>query len=630
MRSYRIFFVLVISLWIGNLGSCSMDAEHLTLAENGKSTYRIVISQNPSPSIQYAAEELQKFLAQMTEATLPIVTDQEEPTEQEILIGNSERFRQAGIALDITALGVEGYYLKTVGSRLVIAGGPQRGALYGVYGLLDDHLGCRWFTSGKPGSGPYYSPKVSPRKPLVVPEINRIPKYSRLEIPLLDEKKVPVLEYREVFTCDCFDGDWCARNRVNSHASELEAKHGGKVAIASLAHTFNALVPPQKYFDEHPEYFSLVNGRRVKDYTQLCCTNEEVIRVCTQAVLETMRAVPEGRIFSVSQNDCFNYCECENCQKLARQEESQMAPVLMLVNRVAEAVEKEFPQNTVQTLAYQWTRKPPKTIRPRKNVVIQLCSIECCFSHPLATCDSDANRAFRKDLEAWSKTGARLWVWDYVTCFTHYLMPFPNQHVRRDNIRFYVQHGVTGIFEQDVFNTPHGELSALGGYLTARFLWNPDYDETQAINEFLTAYYGSAAETVNDYLKLLQNRVEKKNIHVHIFESLVSPHLADDLLIEANALWQKAEEQTSNDPVVLQRVKISRMSVDYAIVERARLQIAGHLPVNEDLKILALHRVEPYLETLKQSGLARLAEVVPLNFDQYRKGLISALGVNIP
>ena len=73
-----------------------------------------------------------------------------------------------------------------------------------------------------------------------------------------------------------------------------------------------------------------------------------------------------------------------------------MAPVLQLVNRVAEAVEKEFPDKAVETLAYQWTRQPPKTMRPRPNVIIRLCSIECCFSHPLATCDSPANRTFRR------------------------------------------------------------------------------------------------------------------------------------------------------------------------------------------------------------------------------------------
>jgi hypothetical protein len=605
MYSRRLSGIFLVILGTRVICSAAAPTERLLLAENGHSAYRIVVPENASPSIQHGAEELQTFLAQMTGARLPIVSDHEPLAEEELLLGENTHLRQAGMTLDFSSLGAEGYHLKTFGRRLVIAGGPQRGVLYGVYGLLEDHLGCRWFT----------------------PELSRVPKYSKLEIPPLNERRIPVLEYRELFLFDCFDGDWCARNRMNSHAARLEAKHGGKVAIVSLAHTFNSLVPSDKYFNTHPEYFSLVKGKRLKDHSQLCCTNEEVIRLCTQATLARMKAKPEGRIFSVSQNDYFHYCECEKCQKLAREEDSQMAPVLALVNRVAEAVEREFPQNMVQTLAYQWTRKPPKNLRPRKNVVIQLCSIECCFSHPLARCNSEANRKFREDLEAWSKTGAHLWIWNYTTNFANYLMPFPNQRVLKNNIRFFVNHGVQGIFEQDTYDTPNSELAPLGGYLMAKFLWNPNYDENKAINEFLAAYYGPAAMPIRRYLNLLHDWVQRENIHVHIYDPPSSPHLADDLLQKANALWQEAERAVEKDPVVLNRVQISRLCVDYAIVERARLETAGKLPLDKELKNLALKRFEPYLKTLEQSGVTRLHEGTPLNLETYRQVLAAGLGV---
>jgi hypothetical protein len=177
---------------------------------------------------------------------------------------------------------------------------------------------------------------------------------------------------------------------MNSSNGRLEEKHGGKVSFAKgfFVHTFNRLVPPEKYFDEHPEYFSMIKGQRLKKNSQLCCTNPDVIRLCTEGIREAMRAQPRATVFSVSQNDWRNYCQCPVCQELAREKDSQIGPVLQLVNRVAEGVEKEFPDKIVETLAYQWTRRPPKNMRPRPNVVIRLCSIECCFSHPLATCDS--------------------------------------------------------------------------------------------------------------------------------------------------------------------------------------------------------------------------------------------------
>jgi len=609
MNVWRKVLVMAVGVCAA-VGICAVlaadgRAEELVLAEGGRSEYRIVVAEDASPSTRYGAEELQSFLEQITGARLPIVSDGPPIGAREIILGNSAHLRQLDTTVDFDRLGDEGYVLRTVGPRLVIAGGDLRGNLYGVYGLLEDHLGCRWFAPG----------------------VSRIPKRQRLAIGPIDQTCVPVLEYREPFTFDCFDGDWCARNRVNSSSGRLEAKHGGKVKFAGgfFVHTFNRLVPPEKYFDEHPEYFSLVKGKRLKDRSQLCCTNEEVIRLCTEAIRRAMRDQPDALAFSVSQNDWHNYCECDRCQALAEKEGSQIAPVLHLVNRVAEAVEDEFPDKVVETLAYQWTRRAPKTMRPRANVVIRLCSIECCFSHSLAECDSPANQAFRQDAAAWARVADRLWVWDYVTDFRHYLLPFPNQRIRNDNIRFFIEHNVTGIFEQDTYNSPNSELVELGGYLTAKFLWNPDYDEATAIDEFLTGYYGRAAGPIGRYLDLIHDRAQRENIHVNIWAGPESPHLTDELLTAADRLWQEAEAAVAGQPDVLRRVKLSRMSVDYAILERARLQATGKLPAKAEFRSLAAKRFEPFFEVLDSSRLSRVREWTVLDKEAYRKDLAGSL-----
>jgi len=605
MMSRSIPGLLIVGFCL--LSAATARADDLVLADGGQSAYRIVVADEASPSTRHAAEELQLFLRQMSGAKLPIVSDRQPLAGQEIVLGDNAHLRQLGVQIDFPTLGREGYVLRTVGQRLIIAGGAQRGNLYGVYGLLEDHLGCRWFA----------------------PDVSRIPQTPRLVIGPIDEQKVPVLEYREPFTFDCFDGDWCARNRMNSSTGRLEEKHGGKVMFGSgfFCHTFAGLVPPDKYFKEHPEYFSLVGGKRQDGYAQLCCTNEDVIRLCTEGILKGMKAHPEAFVFSVSQNDVDKHCECDRCQALAKQEDSQMAPVLALVNRVAEAAEKEFPDKAVETLAYQWTRRPPKTMRPRPNVIIRLCSIECCFAHPLEKCDSPANRAFCRDLEGWSKLSNRLWIWDYVTDFSHYLMPFPNQRVRDDNIRLFVRNNVKGIFEQDTYNSPHSELAALGGYMTAKFLWNPDYDENTAMTEFLDAYYGPAAKPIREYLNLTHDYVEKNNIHVVIWAPPTSAHLTDDLLTEANRLWQEADRLAAADAAVLKRVQIGRMSVDYAVVERARAAAGKKDSPPSPLAALAVERFKPFVETLAASGLTRLHEWTQLDVADYRTKLAAALGV---
>ena len=410
--------------------------------------------------------------------------------------------------------------IRTVGERLVIAGGSLRGPCT----ACTDCSKITWDADGLHRASAAF------------------PTRARLAVGPIDDRQVPTLEYREPFLADCFDGDWCARNRVNSSFSRLEAKHGGKVKITSLAHTFQFLVPPEKYYKQHPEYFSLVDGKRMDGYAQLCCTNPDVIRLCSEGLRDLMRANPDGDVFSVSQNDCFNHCECPKCQEVAKREGSQMGPVLQLVNHAAEAVEREFPNKIVTTLAYQWTRHPPKLTRPRPNVVIVLCSIECCFAHPVATCDSEANKAFCADVEGWSKIAPRLWVWDYVTDFANYLLPFPNHQSLGPNIRYYAEHNVKGIFEEDACDTVQDEMAPLDGYVMAKCLWNPRYDASRATAEFLEAYYGEAAAPIRSYLDLLHNRVHRENIHVGCYAPVTHPHLTDELLVQADQLWQQAED----------------------------------------------------------------------------------------
>ncbi len=578
----------------------------IEIARNGRSKYRIVVAVDASPSTMHGAIELQMFLHMMTGAEVPIVSDRLPVGKREIILGNNDHLKRIGVNIDFDKLGDEGYVLRTSGKHLVIAGGELRGNMYGVYGLLEDHLGCRWFT----------------------PEVSHIPLFERLEIPPLDETNIPVLEYREPYVWEAFDGDWAARNRMNRNSKDggLGVKHGGRIEWVPdmFVHTFEKLVPPEKYFRQHPEYFSLVGRRRLRKRSQLCSTNEDVVRIVTEGVLEAFRKNPQAYVISVSQNDWGNYCECPKCSALAENEGSQIAPIIQMVNRVAEEVEKEFPGRMIETLAYQWSRKAPKTIRPRHNVVIRLSTIECCFSHPLESCDSPENIEFANDIREWSKTADRLWVWNYMTSFTHYFVPFPNLRVRDDNIRFFVNNNVKGIFQQDVYTTPFGELSELSGYLNAKLLWNPDYDEDTAINEFLAGVYGPAAGPIREYIDIIHDKVEDDNIHIGIWQGPDAEYLTDEILTGADSLWAEAETALEDMPEVLERVRIARLSVDYAIIARDRNRGDAYIVDHEKYRLYVNpsfnQRVERFCNIAENAGVIKLREY---NFtvDEFREDI---------
>ena len=161
----------------------------------------------------------------------------------------------------------------------------------------------------------------------------------------------------------------------------------------------------------------------------------------------------------------------------------------------------------------------------------------------------------------------------------------------------------------------------------AKCLWNPNCDPDCVIHEFLEGYYGKAALPIRGYLDLLANHVNAKQFHVGIYTNPDAPFLTDELLAQANALWQQAEDLTAGQPEVLRRVKLSRMSPDYAIVERARLQAQKKLPASPALLALAAARFKPFIETLKSSAVSGLAEGQSVDKDAYARDLAKALGL---
>ena len=581
----------------------------IRLAEHGKTRAVIVVAPDAPAATRHAAEELQRFLGEITGAEFEVVPDTEPLREVELIVGHNRHAHALNVSVDYSRLGADGYVLISKGSRVLLAGGEPRGTLYAVYGLLEDHLGCRWFT----------------------PEVSRIPNAAILSLEPLNEVRIPPLEYREPFVRECFDPDWCARNRMNSSNVDLKDYHGGKIIYHGFVHTFNSLLPPEKWFDTHPEYFSLVKGQRLRERTQLCCTNPDVIRLVTEEITRRMREHPEATVFSVSQNDWYNYCECDQCQALAQAEGTQAAPLLYLVNAVARAVRDEFPDKIIDTLAYQYTRKPPRTMRPEPNVVVRLCSIECDFSHPFEARLTPENKGFCEDLEGWNRLTDRLWIWNYNTSFSHYLVPFPNLWVRGPNIRYLVRHGVTGIFEQDVYNTFHGEFSALSGYLGAKLLWNPDYDENRAINEFLEGVYDEAAPYLRRYLDMIHDAVADPKTNMVIWIGPTASFITDELIARADKLFDAAEQAVADEPDTLERVRIVRMSVDYTAIERLRRSFGlrsafrlNHRNFTVAVDPVLRARIDRFLETAERSGLERLGEGGPLLAD-YRQDLLRAL-----
>jgi hypothetical protein len=512
----------------------------LTLASKGATRHVIVVDPAATAPELTAAKELATTLRQITGAEFAIQTNTKAPTRA-ILVGGGAAASEAFLDVPFDGLGAEELVMRTRGNRLLLAGGRPRGTLYAVSRFLQQHGGVRWWT----------------------PWVSKIPKQPTLRLGDLDVRQKPAFEYRESFWYPAFDADWSWRNGCNGHSSRLTPDRGGRIDYKGFVHTFYPLVPPEKHFAEHPEWFSLLKGKRTADRAQLCLTNPKLRDFMVERVKAWLRESPEASIMGVSQNDWHGACACADCQALDEAEGSHAGTMLAFVNYVAEQIEPEFPHVAVDTLAYQYTRKPPKTIQPRPNVIVRLCSIECNFREPL---DHASNAAFADDIRGWAKICRRLYIWDYTTDFAHYVQPHPNWFTLGPNLRFFAAHNVRGVFEQGAYQSHGSEMAELRAWVLAQLLWNPKRDDRALIREFLDGYYGAAAPAITRYFDLLHQAAQGHSLTC--YSGTDAPFLRFPTLAEAEKLWQEAARAVAGDGELTARVRLAHLPLRYVWLSR--------------------------------------------------------------
>lgn len=441
----------------------------------------IVLPDSPTAVERTAADELKAAVRRISGEEWQIVPERAEPAgERNFLIGAT---RAAARIAPAAWRSDEILVAPLSNGSIVLAGDPVRGPIYAVDTYLEDVCGVRWWTSAE---SDYPTLREMP------PVVSAI-------------RHAPVFRYRETYYRDGFNADFKVRMKGNFSSRTrfmytpmefIPKEKGGDHRLyyfesrGSAYHSHFETLPPSRHFASHPEWYSEIGGRRVAK--QLCLTNDEMAEAYIAETLRRLRTDPAVDFISVSQNDWAGPCDCVRCRAVIAEEGAVSGLYLRFANRVAEAVEREFPSVTVDTFAYRFTRKPPRLTRPRRNVTVRLCDIECAFNAPIATSGLDDD--FLADLREWGRLApGRLYIWDYATDFVSYMMPHPNLDVLGPNLRLFAGSGVTGVFEQGDALCSAGSFAALEHWVIAHLLWDPSRDARGLRDAFILGYYGEAA-----------------------------------------------------------------------------------------------------------------------------------------
>lgn len=540
------------------VAAVAYGTEPLVLVREGQPRCDILIDEGASVSEHWAVEELCRFVREMSGAELgraPMGDAAANDGGQAHLVIGRKTVERRYPEIKFDGLGTDGYVIKRQGNALIIAGGEQRGTLYGVYTLLEQ-FGCRWWT----------------------PSESTIPHLKDLSVGDIDLREVPMLEYRDMMYADLWGPPsvtlWRVRNKVNGFTEgSIPEQYGGQVQFeGSIIHSYRRLLERSKAFNYAgtSELWAWYKGKR--DPTQPCLTHPAVVKAMTESVRQRIREHPEEAFVVVGQNDGGAYCQCDRCKALSDREGSPSALVLGLANEVADNIRPDFPHAMIMASAYAWSRKPPATMKPRDNVMIALSSTECDFGHPLATGQDEQSTAFRKDMEGWAQRTKRLYIWDYSTNFGEYLMPFPNLDVLTPNIKYYADKHATGYFAEGPPNGRGSEFVVLRMWVLPKAMWNPGADGSALIQEFLDGYYGPAAPALKRYIDTIHSTV-RANPKMHIpcggsTQLADQVYLAGPIIAEAEADLREAEQAVKGDPVLQRRVRHAHMPIWYVLARR--------------------------------------------------------------
>lgn len=482
----------------------------IDLVAGGAPRACVVAPAKAAPELRHAARELAAYVEKISGATLP-VAEQAPADCAAVRLIVDPAFNPPAPGKRSWP-GARGYRLLTCGKELRIIGADPLCVLHGVYGLLERHLGVRWFL---PDDCPLYSG---------LGEV--VPCSKTVRAGQLDETSVPDFPVRWVGS-----GAWALRNGANTMVG-INGERAG-VNWKWHFHTFATLIPAS-YHERHPEWWPLINGKRVQPdaaYTagnngQLCTSNPELVAEMTKNILAVLDAEPDIDVIALSPNDGGGFCECPQCRALDEGDRGWFGRysrrIALFNNQVSAAIAEKHPNVLVKVGAYCMYLLPPldETARPAPNQIVQLCHIQFCHNHPVARdgCVQAApgteylpNSEFRRLLEEWRKIAPHLFVYEYAALSGPGLanLFWPMAHTLRADMPYYRSLGVEGFYTQTGY--AHGPAAdqtfyhyGLNYYLAAKLAWNAGLDVDLLMRDYCDKFYGPASGPMLRYYRRLE------------------------------------------------------------------------------------------------------------------------------
>lgn len=548
----------------------------VTLLENGEVKVTVVYSEGASESLIAAADFMAATIDRMSGSS-GVRTAVKKGGESgfSIYVG-----RAANSALiDLSDVKDDGYKLEIKPEGIYIVGKTDDATRNGIYDFLETHLECMY----------------------VSPENTYVPLCPTVKLALEEKTVNPTITWRKVYQYESVQNGWYERLKMNGtivkegeNSIELYNEWG------TWCHSSFEFVPPEKYFDEHPEYYAKFLGKRRYQFnvlgrtfpTHLCYTNEEVYQIAEAELVKRIEANPEVKFWDFSIMDTyFATCRCKECKKFNKEAGSEMGTLLAFLNRLADAIRDDYPDVYLSTLAYQRVKNPPKNMKCAPNLCINVCAFPGTQSYPYSTEGGiKASREFAERVVEWGKICDNILVWDYVVNFTHLKLPFPNFEFQKENLEFYLENNIRFVFHQGS-REPMDENAEMRTYLLSRQLRDKDVDLLALAKKYVAVVYGDAAGLVEEYMDTANAAMIESGADLSLYDSpkkhkngYLAPKLTDKYLELTEKMLEVAE---NSDTVNVKAVEMLRVNALYAKMTDASWDYRAKKAAFEEFKALS-------------------------------------------
>ncbi|GIV16264.1 MAG: hypothetical protein KatS3mg022_1699 [Armatimonadota bacterium] len=442
---------LLTMIALGTIVATPVQSQPFTITMQAKPRCVIAVARNAPEEVRTSvAVDLAQTLQKVYRGdSIPIQTL---PVQQPaIVLATANDFPDLAQRHQLAELGPEGYIIRTEPNRLWLLANTVQGLQHAVQGLLYE-IGCRWYFAD-----PVWT--VIPHKPTLRVNLNRREQPAFKDRVIWYTWGAPTQTLRQNYQ------EWFKRNRQGGH---FKVRAG---------HAYENYVP-YKEFEQHPEWFGLVDGKRQP--LQLCVGNPEVQQRVIQGVLQYFERNPNEQMVSVEPNDGGGHCECEKCAAIGNPSDQ----AFYLANLAAKAVRARYPDKWVGLLSYAYHSEPPR-FPIEKGVYVQVTT---GFRYTKLTFEEQVNRI--RDLGAavglYDYYSVPEWSWD---------LPGAPQAARfytlAENIKRYHQMGLDTISTQASIDWI---TSGPGYWIAAQLMWNPKLDSKTLAEDFFQKAFGSAAK----------------------------------------------------------------------------------------------------------------------------------------